>query len=614
MSESEGTRRSPEVTSIDVLLRVLMPDGEERERLTTYDLRGGEVPPDLRSFSRKPNAANSTPADPPPAAGVDPSTERDPLSSVETRAVLSVAETPRRVRPTEATSSLAAGGAELARLPDHRGDEGELPVFPAGTKLGTFEIHSTLGQGGMGVVYKAWDASLDRHVALKVLSPELNRNRNFIERFRREAKACGKLSHPNITHIYSISPRQEQFHYFAMEYVEGRNLSEWVRDEGPLTPERVIEIARQAAAGLEVAASGKIIHRDIKPSNLLLTSDGRVKITDFGLAKARASIGHTLDLTSTGVVMGTPLYMSPEQGRGGHVDHRSDMYSLGATLYFLLTGSPPFEADSAIAIILKHINEPVIFGPEVEIPEGIRTLIRKLLEKDATRRPETYAELQEDLERIARGEAPASDEARRVIVIARDKHPTGRTPRPGGAKTKSGIFSSSGLKATKLSVARTNIKLGRRGKAVGLLLETIEEGEPHLRAEAALLLMALYEKEGDEQAVRQMAETIVAQPHDEIDASTLGYASWQLARHEERAAQAARGPRPLPGDPGRPARGLPAQRDRRADSPPPGAAPRDRPRGRLDPGRAGSVSSPRAARPSRFAPRLDPAKIQECLP
>ncbi len=542
--EGGGKRTAPEVVSIDVTLRIMMPEGNERQRTTNYDLVGGQIPPDLRSFARKKPASSSSSAPIAPATPT-PTPESgagSPISSVETREVLSVrGETPANPRVGSATSSIPIVLDKTQGPPlSDASESGELPVFPSGTKLGTFEVHSTLGQGGMGVVYKAYDASLDRHVALKVLSSELNRNKNFIERFRREAKACGKLSHPNITHIYSISPRDERWHHFAMEYVEGRNLAEWVRDEGVFSLERIVEIARQASRGLNAAAKAKIIHRDIKPSNLLLTADGRVKITDFGLAKARASMGATLDLTSTGVVMGTPLYMSPEQARGGKVDHRSDMYSLGATLYFLVTGQPPFEADSAIAIILKHINEPLAFPSDKNVPQGLQVLIRRLMEKDASRRPETYTGLIEDLDRLERGEAPSGDAAQRVIVINRQRRGTGAVARPDGAKPrkKSGIFSGAGLKATKLSVARTNIKLGRRGKAVSLLLETIEEADPPLRAEAALLLMSLYDKEGDQASVHRMAATIMAQPADEIDPAARAYAGWQLARQAERAAQA----------------------------------------------------------------------------
>lgn len=562
---SEGVKRTtPEVVGIDVTLRIVMPEGNERQRTTTYDLVGGEIPPDLRSFARKKSETR------PPASvansgsgvansgsgnsgsgnsgsggsdagssGSADSSSGASISSVETREVISVrGETPTHSRAGSDTSSIpiVLDKTQGPPLDGAMDESGELPVFPPGTKLGTFEIHSTLGQGGMGVVYKAYDASLDRHVALKVLSSELNRNKNFIERFRREAKACGKLSHPNITHIYSISPRTERWHHFAMEYVKGRNLAEWVRDEGVFSLKRIVEIARQASRGLHVAATAKIIHRDIKPSNLLLTADERVKITDFGLAKARASLGATLDLTSTGVVMGTPLYMSPEQARGGKVDHRSDMYSLGATLYFLATGLPPFEADSAIAIILKHINEPVMFPAGKDVAQPLQVLIRRLMEKDASRRPESYAELIEDLDRVERGEAPSGDTAHRVIVINRERGGTRRTARPGNKK--SGIFSGAGLKATKLSVARTNIKLGRRSKAVSLLLETVEEADAPLRAEAALLLMSLYEKDGDEASVHRMAATIMAQPADEIDPAARAYAGWQLARQAERGAQA----------------------------------------------------------------------------
>ena len=287
----------------------------------------------------------------------------------------------------------------------------------------------------------------------------------------------------------------------------------------------MLEIAAQAAAGLKEAAAAKIIHRDIKPSNLLLAGDGRVKITDFGLAKARASMGHTLDLTSTGVVMGTPLYMSPEQGRGGLVDHRSDMYALGGTLFFLAYGRPPFEADSPIAMILKHINEPLVCPTEGDIPAGFRALLRRMME-DISRRPATYEELLQRIAQAARGEAPEEETGRRVIVLARASRRTGR-------KGKSGIFNTDGLKATKLSVARTNLKLGRRDKAVSLLLETLKDGDPSLRSEAGLLLLTLYEQEGDEGNMRRMAEVVLAESDDP---AARAYAAWRLAALDEAAA------------------------------------------------------------------------------
>ena len=251
---------------------------------------------------------------------------------------------------------------------------GGVREFSEGTRLGAYRIVEPIGRGGMGVVYRAHDESLDRSVALKVLSPDLSRNGQFIERFQREAKSCARLSHPNITVIYARSEEGAEHHWFAMEFVEGRNLADRVKRDGPLDPGEVLEIGRQSAQGLKAAALHKIIHRDIKPSNVLWMPDGQVKITDFGLAKARAAMGHTLDLTSTGVVMGTPLFMSPEQGRGATVDHRSDQYSLGATLFYLLYGCPPFEAETPIAIILKHLNDPVQF-PERDVPQPLRAVI-----------------------------------------------------------------------------------------------------------------------------------------------------------------------------------------------------------------------------------------------
>src|SRR2546421_7467324 len=368
-------------------------------------------------------------------------------------------------------------------------------VLAPNARLGNYRILEMLGQGGMGVVYKAFDMSLDRHVALKVLSRELTANKQFVERFEREARAAAQLSHPNITVIFFCGA-EGRTHYYVMEFVEGRNLGDLVKDRGPLPVPKALDVARQCTLGLKAATAHRIIHRDVKPSNLLLTPEGQVKITDFGLAKA--VLGTALELTSTGVVMGTPIYMSPEQGRGTTIDHRSDIYSLGATLFHLITGKPPFEADSPIALILKHINEPVSWPAEPAIPESLRALIGRMLEKDPERRFPTHDALLEAIDRVARGDEPSpprEEPSRRLVVL---RHRRERT-------AKRSLF-----KVGKLSVARTNLKLGRRDQAVALLRETLEEaGDPALKSEAALILLEIHEKDGDPDGVRRMAELVV---------------------------------------------------------------------------------------------------------
>ncbi|MCW8139257.1 MAG: protein kinase [Planctomycetota bacterium] len=388
-------------------------------------------------------------------------------------------------------------------------------VLPVNTPLGVYRILAVLGQGGMGVVYKAHDTSLDRFVALKVLNPDLCKNQQFIERFEREAKACAALSHPNITHIYAID---RQRHYFVMELVDGENLADLVKRVGPLPVARALDCTRQAARGLRAGAALGIIHRDIKPSNLLVSSEGQLKITDFGLAKA--FIDRNPGLTSTGVVMGTPLFMSPEQGRGSPIDARSDIYSLGATLFFMLYGCPPHEADSPIAIILKHLSDPVTFPERADVPEAVKALVGRMMEKDVGRRVADYDALLADLDRADRGEALQAETPRRVVVL--QARPTTRT--------------RSMFKAGKLSVARTNLKLGRKDKAMSLLEEAIADGDPSLRAEAATLLIELYEEQKDLDGVRRMAEAILQDPSDP---ALNAFASWKLADLEERAALAA---------------------------------------------------------------------------
>jgi serine/threonine protein kinase len=268
-------------------------------------------------------------------------------------------------------------------------------------KLGPYKIRREIGSGGMGVVYEGWDARLNRRVAVKTLWPVLAQRPEARERFLREARAAAAVSHPNVTQIYDIGEEGGQV-FFAMEYLEARSLQQILEEQGKLPADGAIDIARQTARGLRAAAEVGIIHRDVKPSNLVFNSDGILKVTDFGLAK---HVMADKDLTLDGQTIGTPKYVSPEQASGGHVDARSDIYSLGATLYEMVTGRPPFEGSTPMEVMLKHVREPV---PPVQtvnptVPRQLTGLIHRMLSKQPGARPQSYDELLIMLDRVAAG-------------------------------------------------------------------------------------------------------------------------------------------------------------------------------------------------------------------
>lgn len=266
-----------------------------------------------------------------------------------------------------------------------------LPVLEVPEALKHFEILSEIGRGGMGTVYLARDVSLDREVALKVLSPSLTQDEVMVERFVREARAQARMAHPNITHIYFIG-EEHDCHFFAMELVHGKTLAEVLDKEGPPPWEKVLEYAVQAARGLVAAHKEGIVHHDVKPSNLMLTEDGTIKIADFGLARR---IERDSRITGTGVITGTPAYMSPEQGRCLNTDHRSDIYSLGATIFHLIAGRPPFEADSSVATIVEHVTKrtPRLSDVAHGVPRRVSNLVARCLEKEPEHRFQSYEEL-----------------------------------------------------------------------------------------------------------------------------------------------------------------------------------------------------------------------------
>lgn len=253
-----------------------------------------------------------------------------------------------------------------------------------------YRIDERIAGGGMGTVYAATDERLSRQVALKLLKDSLAEDDRFVERFKREARAAAALSHPNVAGVYDYG-QDGNYHYIVMELAPGQDLARLLRDEAPLDPERAAMLAAQIAAALGHAHSAGLVHRDVKPANALVDPKDRVKVTDFGIARA---IGDST-LTATGTILGTAAYLSPEQAQGAVVDARSDVYACGIVLYEMLTGAVPFTGDSAVSVAMKHLTEevPVPSSLRPGIPAELDEVVRKATSKDPKDRYQDGAEM-----------------------------------------------------------------------------------------------------------------------------------------------------------------------------------------------------------------------------
>lgn len=268
----------------------------------------------------------------------------------------------------------------------------------SGRSLGDFRLLRRLGQGGMGQVYLAEQISLKRKVAIKTMRTDLAVSAISLQRFKAEAEAIARVTHANIVQVYAIG-EEAGLHYMALEYVEGRNLREFLARKGPPELLLALRIMRQVAAALQRAGELGIIHRDIKPENILLTRRGEIKVADFGLSRCFAGESVNLHLTQSGVTLGTPLYMSPEQVQGQPLDPRTDIYSFGVTCYHLFAGQPPFAGNTPFEVALHHVRtEPVpLQKVRPDLPPALCAIVHKMLAKDPDQRYQNGAELLRDL-------------------------------------------------------------------------------------------------------------------------------------------------------------------------------------------------------------------------
>lgn len=296
---------------------------------------------------------------------------------------------------------------------------------------GRYEVLERIGAGGMAIVYKAKDLLLNRVVTIKVLREQFVTDEDFIRRFRREAQSAASLSHPNIVSIYDVG-KDGDTEYIVMEYVEGRNLKEIIREYAPLSTDQAINLARQITGAIQNAHENHIIHRDIKPHNILVTAEGNVKVTDFGIARAVSSA----TVTHTGDIVGSVHYLSPEQAKGIQSNERSDIYSLGIVLYELLTGKVPYDGETPIAIALKHLQQdpepPGRLNPRIS--KDFEAVIMRAIAKSPEQRYGSAKELLEDLNNIQTGRPvswsgifPADDpeKTQTHIGMVRDLAPVG---------------------------------------------------------------------------------------------------------------------------------------------------------------------------------------------
>jgi eukaryotic-like serine/threonine-protein kinase len=281
-------------------------------------------------------------------------------------------------------------------------------------QLGRYQIEQVIGTGGMGIVLKGFDTNLNRPVAIKVLVPHLAHSGVARQRFAREARAAAAVVHEHVVAIYNVES-EEETPFLVMQYVPGRSLQDRVELEGPLAPEEILRIGMQAAAGLAAAHAQGVIHRDVKPANILLENGvERALLTDFGLARA----ADDASLTHSGIVAGTPHYMSPEQARGDSAEARSDLFSLWAVLYFMATGHPPFRAEQAMAVLNRicHDRPRPVAEINPQIPDELADVIERLLEKKPSRRFASAEDVQQSLAGVLKGlQAPRRWRRRRWV-------------------------------------------------------------------------------------------------------------------------------------------------------------------------------------------------------
>src|SRR5438105_8638214 len=291
-------------------------------------------------------------------------------------------------------------------------------------RLASYTLLEPIGHGGMAVVYRARQDSLDRTVAVKILSENLAASSEFMERFRREARTAANLRHPNVITVFDFGQDERGVPYLVLEFIEGPTLAD-LMDRG-LDDSRIPDLIDQIAAGLDYAHARRVIHRDIKPGNVLMTEDGRAVLADFGLAWLLEGA----HLTLTGGVIGTPEYMSPEQAAGNPIDHRSDVYALGVVLYEMLVGDRPFVAETPIGVLLMHLQDqaPSVLDARPDLPVAVGAVLDKALVKDPDERYSSAGELARAF-RVAFAEQPDAADPQPVadaepVVVARANRDT----------------------------------------------------------------------------------------------------------------------------------------------------------------------------------------------
>lgn len=305
------------------------------------------------------------------------------------------------------------------------------------TQLGDFRLMKKLGQGGMGEVYLANQVSLDRLVALKILSKEMAKKPGFVERFVREARAMARIDHANAVKVYAAES-DKGLHYVAIEYIDGQSMQDWIDQQGKLNVGDSVHVVLSCADALNHAHEMNLIHRDIKPDNILVNKKGIVKVADFGLAKALDD--EDMSMTQSGTGLGTPLYMPPEQARDAkHVDNRTDIYALGCTFYYFLTGELPFKGDTVLKLIIakEQGKYDSIRKLNPEVPERLELMIDKMIQKEPKYRYSSCAEIIADLESLG-------IENETLSIVDGADMPTGRSAR---SRSRTSMSSAAGVSA-----------------------------------------------------------------------------------------------------------------------------------------------------------------------